>query len=173
MEPHSPEQDVKIVVTGPYNAGKSEFVQRFGIKPINVAVNGTTVGLDFTHEMIDNFHVHIFGTPGQDHFKDVQQCVARGASGVILVLDSTDPSTFAQVDQLTKRIKAVCGRVPLVICANKQDKDGALPPDRIKQMLGFKGKVIGSSALHGEGTKTTLVEVLKQIRRADDYYSYK
>ena len=168
MEPHSPEQDVKIVVTGPYNAGKSEFVQRFGIKPINVAVNGTTVGLDFTHEMIDNFHVHIFGTPGQDHFRDVQQCVARGASGVILVLDSTDPSTFAQVEQLTKRIKAVCGRVPLVICANKQDKDGALPPERIKQMIGFKGKVIGSSALKGEGTKTTLVEVLKQIRKAEE-----
>ncbi|NPE07496.1 MAG: GTP-binding protein [Asgard group archaeon] len=168
MEPHSPEQDVKIVVTGPYNAGKSEFVQRFGIKPINVAVNGTTVGLDFTHEMIDDFHVHIFGTPGQDHFKDVQQCVARGASGIILVLDSSDPSTFAQVEQLTKRIKAVCGRVPLVICANKQDKDGALPPDRIKQMIGFKGKVIGSSALKGEGTKTTLVEVLKQIRKAEE-----
>ncbi len=168
MEPHSPEQDVKIVVTGPYNAGKSEFVQRFGIKPINVAVNGTTVGLDFTHEMIDNFHVHIFGTPGQDHFRDVQQCVARGASGVILVLDSTDPSTFAQVEQLTKRIKAVCGRVPLVICANKQDKDGALPPERIKQMIGFKGKVIGSSALKGEGTRTTLVEVLKQIRKAEE-----
>ena len=168
MEPHSPEQDVKIVVTGPYNAGKSEFVQRFGIKPINVAVNGTTVGLDFTHEMIDDFHVHIFGTPGQDHFKDVQQCVASGASGIILVLDSSDPSTFAQVEQLTKRIKAVCGRVPLVICANKQDKDGALPPDRIKQMIGFKGKVIGSSALKGEGTKTTLVEVLKQIRKAEE-----
>lgn len=165
MESHSPEDDIKIVVTGPYNAGKSEFVQRFGSKPINVAVNGTTVGLDFTHEMIENYHVHIFGTPGQDHFQDVQQCVARGAMGIIMVIDSTDPSTFSQVEALTKRIKAVCGRVPLVICANKQDKDGAISPDRIKQMLDFKGKVIGTSALHGEGTKTTLVEVLKQIKQ--------
>lgn len=165
MEPHSPEQDIKIVVTGPYNAGKSEFVQRFGTKPINVAVNGTTVGLDFTHDMIENFHVHIFGTPGQNHFKDVQQCVARGASGIIMVIDSTDPTTFGQVENLTKRIKAVCGRVPLILCANKQDKQGAIPPDRIKQMIGFKGKVIGTSALKGEGTKTSLVEVLKQIRK--------
>ncbi|MGC9781701.1 MAG: GTP-binding protein [Candidatus Heimdallarchaeota archaeon] len=165
MEPHSPNQDVKIVVTGPYNAGKSEFVQRFGTKPINVAVNGTTVGLDFTHEIIEDYHVHIFGTPGQDHFKDVQQCVARGASGIIMVIDSTDPSTFIQVEALTKRIKAVCGRVPLVVCANKQDKDGAISPDRIKQMIGFKGKVIGTSALRGEGTKTTITEVLKQIRK--------
>ncbi len=165
MEPHNPNQDIKIVVTGPYNAGKSEFVQRFGTKPINVAVNGTTVGLDFTHEIIDNYHVHIFGTPGQDHFKDVQQCVARGASGIIMVIDSTDPSTFTQVEALSKRIKAVCGRVPLVVCANKQDKDGAISPDRIKQMIGFKGKVIGTSALRGEGTKTTISEVLKQIRK--------
>ncbi|MHA1211170.1 MAG: GTP-binding protein [Candidatus Heimdallarchaeota archaeon] len=168
MEPHSRDQDIKIVVTGPYNAGKSEFVSRFGSKPINVAVNGTTVGLDFTHEMIDDYHVHIFGTPGQDHFKDVQQCVARGASGIVMVIDSTDPTTFSQIESLTKRIKAVCGRVPLVICANKQDKDGAITPERIKQMLGFKGKVIGTSALHGEGTKTTLVEVLKQIKNAQD-----
>jgi len=164
MEPHSPEQDVKIVVTGPYNAGKSEFVGKFGIKPINVAVNGTTVGLDFTHEMVDGYHVHLFGTPGQDHFKDVQQCVARGASGIIMVIDSTDPTSFAQVEALTKRIKAVCGRVPLVISANKQDKDGAIPPERIKQMIGFKGKIIGTSAIRGEGTKTTLNEVLKQIK---------
>jgi len=166
MEPHSPEQDIKIVVTGPYNAGKSEFVQKFGTKPINVAVNGTTVGLDFTHDMIENFHVHIFGTPGQDHFKDVQQCVARGASGIIMVIDSTDPSTFSQVEALTKRIKAVCGRVPLIICANKQDKPGALPPEKIKQMLGFKGKVIGTSALRGDGTRTSLVEILKQIKKS-------
>ncbi|MBN1327954.1 MAG: GTP-binding protein [Candidatus Heimdallarchaeota archaeon] len=165
MESRSPEEDIKIVVTGPYNAGKSEFVQRFGSKPMNVAVNGTTVGLDFTHEMIENYHVHIFGTPGQDHFKDVQQCVARGASGIIMVIDSTDPSTFSQVEALTKRIKAVCGRVPLVICANKQDKSGAITPEKIKQMLDFKGKVIGTSALHGEGTKTTLIEVLKQIKQ--------
>ncbi|HUT82418.1 MAG TPA: GTP-binding protein [Candidatus Bathyarchaeia archaeon] len=165
MEQHSPEEDIKIVVTGPYNAGKSEFVQRFGTKPMNVAINGTTVGLDFTHEMIENYHVHIFGTPGQDHFKDVQQCVARGASGIIMVIDSTDPSTFSQVEALTKRIKAVCGRVPLVICANKQDKSGAITPEKIKQMLDFKGKVIGTSALRGEGTKTTLVEVLKQIKQ--------
>lgn len=165
MEQHSPEEDIKIVVTGPYNAGKSEFVQRFGTKPMNVAINGTTVGLDFTHEMIENYHVHIFGTPGQDHFKDVQQCVARGASGIIMVIDSTDPSTFSQVEALTKRIKTVCGRVPLVICANKQDKSGAITPEKIKQMLDFKGKVIGTSALRGEGTKTTLVEVLKQIKQ--------
>lgn len=168
MEPHSPDKDIKIVVTGPYNAGKSEFVQRFGSKPMNIAVNGTTVGLDFTHEMVENFHVHIFGTPGQNHFRDVQQCVSRGASGIIMVVDSTDPATFSQVETLTKRIKAVCGRVPIIICANKQDVPGAIPASRVKQMLGFKGKVIGTSALNGEGTKTTLVEVLKQIREAKE-----
>lgn len=165
VEPHSPEQDIKIVVTGPYNAGKSEFVQRFGDRPINVAVNGTTVGMDFSHDMIENYHVHIFGTPGQDHFKDVQQCVARGASGIIMVIDSTDPTTFGQVETLTKRIKAVCGRVPLIVCANKQDKEGALSPDKIKQMIGFKGKIIGTTATKGEGTQTSIVEVLKQIRK--------
>ncbi len=165
MQHHSPEQDIKIVVTGPYNAGKSEFVQRFGDKPINVAVNGTTVGMDFTHEMIDDFHVHIFGTPGQDHFKDVQQCVAKGAAGIIMVVDSSDPATFGQVETLTKRIKAVCGRVPIIICANKQDKTGAIAPEKIKQMIGFKGKVIGTSAVSGAGTKTSIVEVLKQIRK--------
>jgi hypothetical protein len=165
MEPHSPQQDIKIVVTGPYKAGKSEFVQKFGNKPINVAVNGTTVGLDFTHEMFENYHVHLFGTPGQDHFKDVQQCVARGASGIIMMVDSTDPASFTKIAELTKRISAVCGRVPLIICANKQDKEGAIPPSKIKQMIGFKGTVIGTSALKGSGTKTTLKEVLKQIRK--------
>ena len=159
------EDDIKIVVTGPYNAGKSEFVQRFGNAPINVAVNGTTVGLDFTHEMVESYHVHLFGTPGQDHFKDVQQCISRGASGIIMVIDSTDPATFARVQDLAKRIMAVCGRVPMAVCANKQDKPGALTPAEIKKMLGFKGQVIGTSAIKGEGTKTSLVEILKQIRK--------
>ena len=165
MEAHNPDADIKIVVTGPYAAGKSEFVQRFGATPINVAVNGTTVGLDFTHEMVESFHVHLFGTPGQNHFKDVQQCVSMGASGIIMVVDSTDPATFTQVQTLAKRIMAVCGRVPMILCANKQDKPGAIPPEEIKKMIGFKGKVIGTSAIKGEGTKQSLVEVLKLIRK--------
>ncbi|MEA2071674.1 MAG: GTP-binding protein, partial [Asgard group archaeon] len=146
MDPQAVDNRIKIVVTGPYAAGKSEFVQKFGKKPINVAVNGTTVGLDFTHDLVENVHVHLFGTPGQDHFKDVQQCVARGASGIIMIVDSTDPATFTQIEELTKRIRKVCGRVPIIICANKQDLEGAIPPEKIKQMIGFKGKVIGTNA---------------------------
>ncbi|MBD3192391.1 MAG: GTP-binding protein [Candidatus Heimdallarchaeota archaeon] len=165
MESHTLNDDIKIVVTGPYGAGKSEFVQRFGQSPINIAVNGTTVGLDFTHEMVDSYHVHLFGTPGQDHFKDVQQCISKGASGIIMVIDSTDPATFAQVQTLTKRIMTACGRVPMIVCANKQDKPEALTPEEIKKMIGFKGKVIGTSAIKGEGTKTSLTEILKQIRK--------
>jgi hypothetical protein len=159
--------DVKVVVCGPYGAGKSEFVQRFGKRPINVERNGTTVGLDFTHELYDDFHVHLFGTPGQSHFQDVQQCVSRGASGIIMVVDSTDPTTFSQVKTLTNRIMAACGRhVPIIVCANKQDQPNAIPPEKVKKMLGFKGKVIGTSALKDQGTKTSLTEVLKQIRRS-------
>jgi signal recognition particle receptor subunit beta len=75
-----PTQTVKIVVTGPFNAGKTEFIRSVSEidvvsteKKITAAAEKiketTTVAMDFGRITVDNDLVlFLFGTPGQKRF---------------------------------------------------------------------------------------------------------
>ena len=64
----------KILVTGPYHAGKTSFVRTASYKSVSVnrkgleGKNETTVALDFGHVKLGGFLVELFGTPGQQRF---------------------------------------------------------------------------------------------------------
>ncbi len=91
-----PKQNVKVVVTGPFNAGKTEFIRsiseigavttdenisrnapEFGIK------QQTTVALDFGRITVDDDLVlYLFGTPGQRRFDFMVGHPGRGHVGL-------------------------------------------------------------------------------------------
>src|SRR3989338_4612377 len=56
----------KILVTGPYHAGKSSFIHSASIKAVSVNRLGTTVALDHGHVMHNGTLADLFGTPGQE-----------------------------------------------------------------------------------------------------------
>ncbi|HEX2021150.1 MAG TPA: GTPase, partial [Candidatus Thermoplasmatota archaeon] len=58
----------KIVVTGPYNAGKSSFVHSVSDQAVSVDQLGTTVALDHGRVTLDGLAADLFGTPGQSRF---------------------------------------------------------------------------------------------------------
>ena len=64
----------KILVTGPYHAGKTSFIQSASFRSVSVnrenleGNNETTVALDFGHVKLGGFVVELFGTPGQERF---------------------------------------------------------------------------------------------------------
>jgi len=60
----------KILVTGPYNAGKSSFVKKISKKSVSVdrkalSAFPTTIALDIGHLEYKGFVADVFGTPGQ------------------------------------------------------------------------------------------------------------
>ncbi len=153
----------KILVTGPYNAGKSTFVHAVSMRAISVDRLGTTVALDHGHLEYKGFSIDLFGTPGQERFDPILKMLGREALGVILVVDSTKPETFPRAKQMLEAV-AHFG-LPYVVAANKQDLPDALPPEEIrkKMFLPEDVPIIPVSAKEGDGVYKVIDALLELL----------
>ena len=123
----------KILVTGPFDAGKSTFVHALSTRAISVDRLGTTIAMDHGHVDYKGFSADIFGTPGQERFDPIIKLLSGEAMGVFLVVDSTNPSDFVRAKHMLDITKSY--GLPYVIIANKQDLPGALKPEEIREQF--------------------------------------
>jgi small GTP-binding protein len=121
----------KILVTGPFDAGKSTFVHALSTRAISVDRLGTTIAMDHGHVDYKGFSADIFGTPGQERFDPIIKLLSGESMGVFLVVDSTNPSDFVRAKHMLDITKSY--GLPYVIIANKQDLPGALKPEQIRE----------------------------------------
>jgi len=121
----------KILVTGPFDAGKSAFVHALSTRAISVDRLGTTIAMDHGHVDYKGFSADIFGTPGQERFDPIIKLLSGESMGVFLVVDSTNPSDFVRAKHMLDITKSY--GLPYVIIANKQDLPGALKPEEIRE----------------------------------------
>ncbi len=127
----------KILVTGPFDAGKSTFVHALSTRAVSVDRLGTTVALDYGHVDHKGFTADIFGTPGQERFDPIVKLLSGEAMGVFLILDSTNTADFVRARHMLEITESI--GLPVVIVANKQDMEGALAPEEIRRELGMTG----------------------------------
>ncbi len=123
----------KILVTGPFDSGKSTFVHALSTKAISVDRLGTTIALDHGHVDYKGFSADIFGTPGQDRFDPIIKLLSGESMGVFLIVDSTNTTDFIRAKQMLEITKSY--GLPYVIIANKQDLPGALAPEEIRKQF--------------------------------------
>jgi len=129
----------KILVTGPFNAGKTSFVHSASIRAVSVDRLGTTVALDHGHVIHKGFAIDLFGTPGQERFDPILRMLGGEALGVIVVVDSTNPSGFARAKDMLKATRTE--GLPSVIMANKADMKGALTLEEIRKRMHLPDEV--------------------------------
>jgi uncharacterized protein len=126
----------KILVTGPFNAGKTSFIHTASEKAVSVDRLGTTIALDHGHVKYKDFAVDLFGTPGQQRFDPILKLLGGEALGVVVMISAIDAPGFPRAIEMMKKAK-VYG-LPVVFAANKSNLRGALKPEQIKQRLGLK-----------------------------------
>jgi len=155
----------KILVTGPYNSGKSTFVKSISTKAVSVdrkalSAFPTTIAMDIGHLEYKGFMADIFGTPGQERFDLILDVLSREAVGAFILVDSTAPETFARAKEMIRKTRAEA--IPKVVVANKQDLPGALSPDEIRTRMKLGGDVpiIPVSLKEGWGVKEALETLL-------------
>ncbi len=129
----------KILVTGPFDAGKSTFVHALSTRAISVDRLGTTIALDHGHIDYKGFSADIFGTPGQERFDPIIKLLSGESMGVFLVVDSTNPADFVRAKYMLEITKSY--GLPYVVVANKQDMPGALTPEEIKEQFNLPDDV--------------------------------
>ena len=169
-------QTVKMVVTGPFNAGKTEFIR--SVSEIDVVSterkismetervkDSTTVAMDFGRITVDNDLVlYLFGTPGQRRFDFMWEILSEGMLGFIVMVDSTRPETFREARSILETFRAYAP-TPYVVAANKQDKEDAWEIGDMRNVLRLdpKVKLLSCVATDKESVKTVLLELLYSI----------
>jgi small GTP-binding protein len=169
-------QTVKMVVTGPFNAGKTEFIR--SVSEIDVVSTErkitsdaerikktTTVAMDFGRITVDQeLMLYLFGTPGQKRFDFMWEILSEGMLGFVVLVDSTRPETFREARSILETFRAYAP-TPYVVAANKQDRKDAWDPEdmRIALRLDPKIKILNCVATKRGSVKNVLLELLFSI----------
>ena len=99
----------KILFTGTMGAGKTTAIAAISeIEPISSDVRNsdkscnkasTTVGLDYGEVTLDNGDkLRLYGSPGQQRFDFMWRILAKGALGVVILIDNSRPDPLADLD---------------------------------------------------------------------------
>jgi len=177
-------QIVKMVVTGPFNAGKTQFIR--SVSEIDVVsteskISGgdkrvkeeTTVAMDFGRITVDyDLILYLFGTPGQRRFDFMWEILSEGMLGFIVLVDSARPETFREAGHILHIFRNYAP-TPYVVAANKQDVDGAWPPEdlRIALKIAPAVRVLPCVATEKEDVKRVILELLYSILEKMDMES--
>ncbi len=169
-------QTVKMVITGPFNSGKTEFIQT--VSEIDVVAterrisseaekikDTTTVAMDFGRITVDeDLVLYLFGTPGQKRFDFMWEILSEGMLGFIVLVDSTRPETFREARSILETFRAYAP-TPYVVAANKQDLEDAWDIDdmRIALRLDPALKFLPCTATSKDSVKNVLLELLYSI----------
>jgi len=169
-------QSVKVVVTGPFNAGKTTFIKSvseitvlsterqvsdFGGEP----GGETTVAMDFGRITVsDDVVLYLFGTPGQARFSFMWETLSEGMLGFVLLVDTTEPKTFADAKEMIEFFTEMSD-VPFVVAANKVDANDTETIRQIRTDLELADEVplLPVDARDKDSVKAVLLGLLYEI----------
>ncbi|MFB6470549.1 MAG: ATP/GTP-binding protein [Vulcanisaeta sp. AZ3] len=179
-----PMKIVKIVIAGPYGAGKTTFVKTLSeVLPIETetplskaSTDGnmkgkktTTVAFDYGRMKIrEDLVVHLFGTPGQERFSFMWKIISRGMHGYLFIVDSSAEDRVKEALGMYNFFRENFPYTPHVIAANKQDVSGAVSIRAVRSILKipYEIKVVPLIATNRRSALLTLVMLLEEIKSA-------
>ncbi len=168
---------LKIVVTGAYAAGKTQFINSISeveaLSTDEAATDPderslkeyTTVALDFGKITINpEVSLYLFGTPGQERFDFMWDILAVGCIGYVVLVDSTRPAHLREATNIIQYFNQILD-VPFVVACNKQDDPTSLPPDYIRYRLQLPDHipVLPCIATDRESVKEVLLALLSAL----------
>ena len=169
-------QAVKIVVTGPFSAGKTTLIRT--ISEITVLSTEkditddtksrkaeTTVAMDFGRITIDrDLVLYLFGTPGQDRFDFMWEILGEGMLGYILLVDSSRPDSLEEAVGILAAFRKMA-RVPFVVALNRAAGIDPSDEDNVRRVLelGEDVPVVPCDATDRESVKAVLLALLYSV----------
>ena len=167
---------VKIVVTGPFSAGKTTLIRT--ISEITVLSTekditdhtksrkaATTVAMDFGRITIDrDLVLYLFGTPGQDRFDFMWEILGEGMLGYILLIDASREDSLEEAVGILAAFRKMA-RVPFVVALNKAAGMEPADEERIRTVLELEEDtpVVPCDATDRESVKSVLLALLYSV----------
>ncbi len=167
---------VKIVVTGPFSAGKTTLIRT--ISEITVLSTEkditdhtksrkaeTTVAMDFGRITIDrDLVLYLFGTPGQDRFDFMWEILGEGMLGYVLLVDSSRQDGLDEAVGILEAFRKMA-RVPFVVALNRSAGLDPADEQHVRDVLGLAEEVavVPCDATDRESVKAVLLALLYSV----------
>ena len=169
-------QSVKVVVTGPFNAGKTTFIK--SVSEITVlsterqisdasseGAGETTVAMDFGRITIsDDVVLYLFGTPGQQRFSFMWETLSEGMLGFVVLVDALEDDSIKEAVAMMEFFTGMSD-VPFVVAANKVAVDDVATLSTLRSRLGLDEGIplMPCDARDRESVKGVLLGLLYRI----------
>jgi small GTP-binding protein len=162
---------IKILVSGPLQSGKSSYIKSLDPNALNVEAKGKdekfyTVGMDLGSVKLNGFDCYLFGTPGLLRFSIMRSIITTGSDGIIFIFDSVAPEKDDSAIMILNSIRKVLPpNIPIVFLANKQDIEGARPPEVIRSQnyLPEDSKIFPTSTKTNLNIKESITYLVNHI----------
>jgi small GTP-binding protein len=166
----------KIVVTGPFAAGKTTLIRTISEitvlsteKDITDSTRSrkaeTTVAMDFGRITIDrDLVLYLFGTPGQERFDFMWEILGEGMLGYVLMLDSTRGDSADEARTILEAFRRMA-RVPFVVALNRSEGLDPAEEARVRETLDIDPDVpvVPCDATDRESVKAVLLALLYAV----------
>ncbi|WP_093209837.1 ATP/GTP-binding protein [Variovorax sp. YR750] len=140
----------KILFTGTMGAGKTTAIAAVSeIAPVRTEVRNsdtsvakatTTVGLDYGELTLDNGEkLRLYGTPGQMRFDFMWRILARGALGLVILVDNSRPDPLADLEVYLDGFSELIDRTACVVAVGRTETHPEPGLDAYAQRMQDKG----------------------------------
>ena len=167
---------MKVVVTGPFAAGKTTLIRTISEITVLSTERGitdstrkrkaeTTVAMDFGRITIDrDLVLYLFGTPGQDRFDFMWEILGEGMLGYILLIDSTQEDSLDEAVGILAAFRKMA-RVPFVVALNRSAGMDPQDEERVREVLALDEDtpVVPCDATDRESVKAVLLALLYSV----------
>jgi small GTP-binding protein len=169
-------QAVKVVVTGPFAAGKTTLIRTISEITVLSTERGvtdstrkrkaeTTVAMDFGRITIDrDLVLYLFGTPGQDRFDFMWEILGEGMIGYLLLVDASREDSVQEAAGILDAFRTMA-RVPYVVALNRASAEDHALVDSVRQQLQIPSDVaiLECDATDKESVKNVLLALLYAV----------
>jgi len=116
---------LKTLIAGDSSVGKTTLTHRF-VNGEFIDTATMTVGVDFLLKevnVLDNIscHLQIWDIGGQERFRHMVKEYIPGARGALLLFDTTNWTSFVNIDKWTQILRIYDKKLPIVLVATKYD----------------------------------------------------
>ena len=167
----------KVVVTGPFNSGKTEFIKTISDIPVvstekkittedSGIKSETTVAMDYGRVLLNGDTIYLYGTPGQTRFDFMWEILSDEMDGFIVLADSTDPPSFPDVAELIDLFAGFVD-VPHLVVANKTDVEGAARLNDVRRgtKVGNNITIMPCVATQKSSVRQVLLQVVELLKK--------
>jgi uncharacterized protein len=169
-------QAVKVVVTGPFAAGKTTLIRTISEITVLSTERGvtdttrrrkaeTTVAMDFGRITIDrDLVLYLFGTPGQERFDFMWEILGEGMIGYLLLVDAEREDSIDEAASILEAFRTMA-RVPYVVALNRASADDHALVQAVRSRLEIPTDVaiLSCDATDKESVKSVLLALLYAV----------